>query len=163
MGSLHDGWWRESDARPVGLLDGLATFVRLRLSSLPAGPDAMRVGVVFAGRILRVSVGAHRPQLPVTKSMCLRCRLLIPLSSPREASSWAGEGHLNVLLQIAPHGRGATSPQLTIPPHSRRRLRDRAARRPGSATLYRSGKPCRDEQSAPDDPTDIGGVTAAAA
>ena len=33
----------------MGLLDGLATVIRFRLSSLSAGPDAMAVGVVFAG------------------------------------------------------------------------------------------------------------------
>ena len=33
----------------MDLLDGLATLIRIRLSSLSAGPDAMQVGVVFAG------------------------------------------------------------------------------------------------------------------
>jgi hypothetical protein len=33
----------------TGLLDGLSIFIRIRLSSLAAGPDAMPVGVVFAG------------------------------------------------------------------------------------------------------------------
>ena len=49
MGSLRDRWWWDSNARSFGLLDGLATFIRLRLSSLSAGPDAMEAGVVFAG------------------------------------------------------------------------------------------------------------------
>ena len=33
----------------MDLLDGLATLIRIRLSSLSAGPDAMQVGVAFAG------------------------------------------------------------------------------------------------------------------
>jgi hypothetical protein len=33
----------------MGLLDGLATAIRFRLSSLSAGPDAMPVGGVFTG------------------------------------------------------------------------------------------------------------------
>ena len=115
MGSLRDEWCRQSDARSFGLLDGLATFIRFRLSSLSAGPDAMKVGVVFAGCILppdglpiphpypaagprarsgrdgvgvvcfclgsgwsprvarvpflRMSIGGHGPQVPVTESM----------------------------------------------------------------------------------------------
>ena len=46
----------------TGLLNDLVTLTALRLSSLSAGPDAMRVGVVFTGtnavRILsRASAG----------------------------------------------------------------------------------------------------------
>ena len=42
----------------MGLLDGLATAIRFRLSSRAhegawPGPDAMEVGVVFAGLIAR--------------------------------------------------------------------------------------------------------------
>ena len=123
MGSLRDLWRQESDARSFGLLDGLATAIRFRLSSRAwqgawAGPDAMEAGVVFAGciippdglpkaqapaagprarsgrdgvgvvclclgsgwspwaammPILRMSVGGHRPQFPVTESMRFRC------------------------------------------------------------------------------------------
>jgi hypothetical protein len=63
----------------TGLLDGLSTFTRIRLSSLSAGPDAMLVGVVFAGRpstaivpILSKSDGRDKPQYPVTKSIRFR-------------------------------------------------------------------------------------------
>ncbi len=52
MGSLRDRGWRYedvTDSRPIGPLDGLATTIRFRLSSLSAGPDAMEAGVVFAG------------------------------------------------------------------------------------------------------------------
>jgi hypothetical protein len=55
MGSLRDRWWRCEDvtnSRSIGLLDGLSTTIRFRLSSLSAGPDAMDVGVVFAGRTI---------------------------------------------------------------------------------------------------------------
>ena len=62
----------------TGLLDGLSTFTRIRLSSLSAGPDAMLVGVVLAGwpsaaivPILSESDGADKPQYPVTKSIRL--------------------------------------------------------------------------------------------
>ena len=65
----------------TGLLDGLSTFIRIRLSSLPAGPDAMLVGVVLAGwpsaaivPILFGNDGGDKPQYPVTKSICLRRR-----------------------------------------------------------------------------------------
>jgi hypothetical protein len=51
MGSLHDRWWWVDlvDALAILLLDGFSTTIRLRLSSLSAGPDAMEAGVVFAG------------------------------------------------------------------------------------------------------------------
>jgi len=46
-----------ADARSIGLLDGLAAFIRFRLSSRArwgavAGPETMRAGVVLAGSIL---------------------------------------------------------------------------------------------------------------
>lgn len=44
----------------MGLLDGLATIIRFQLSNLSAGPDAMAVGVVFAG--------SDKPQYRVRKS-----------------------------------------------------------------------------------------------
>jgi hypothetical protein len=60
----------------AGLLDGLSTFVRIRLSSLSAGPGAMPGRVVSAGRpsaaivpILSKSDGGDKPQYPVTKSI----------------------------------------------------------------------------------------------
>ena len=37
------------DALAILLLDGLSATIRLRLSSLSAGPDTMEAGVVFAG------------------------------------------------------------------------------------------------------------------
>jgi hypothetical protein len=51
MGSLRDRWWCVDviDALAILLLDGLSAAIRLRLSSLSAGPDAMEAGVVFAG------------------------------------------------------------------------------------------------------------------
>ena len=50
MGSLRDRWWVDAiDAPAILLLDGLSAAIRLRLSSLSAGPDAMEAGVVFAG------------------------------------------------------------------------------------------------------------------
>ena len=63
----------------TGLLDGLSSFIRLRLSGLSAGPDAMLVGVVLAGRpstaivrILSMSDGGDKPQYPVTRSIRFR-------------------------------------------------------------------------------------------
>jgi hypothetical protein len=63
----------------TGMLDGLSTFIRIRSSSLSAGPDAMLVGVVFAGwpstaivPILSKSDGGDKPQYPVTKSIRFR-------------------------------------------------------------------------------------------
>ena len=63
----------------TGLLDGLAISIRLRLSSLSAGPDAMQVGVVFAGwpsaaivPILSKSADRDKPQNRVRKSTRLR-------------------------------------------------------------------------------------------
>jgi hypothetical protein len=57
----------------------LSTVIRIRLSSLSAGPDAMLVGVVFAGwppgaivPILFRSDGGDEPQYPVTKSIRFR-------------------------------------------------------------------------------------------
>jgi hypothetical protein len=61
MDSLQDRWRRgrslrtlglarlegRADASVMGLLDGWATLIRMRLPSLMAGPDAMLVGVVF--------------------------------------------------------------------------------------------------------------------
>jgi hypothetical protein len=63
MGSLRDRWRQEdafreqslarsenrTDAFLIDLLGGLAAFIRIRLSSLSAGPDAMLVGVAFTG------------------------------------------------------------------------------------------------------------------
>jgi hypothetical protein len=59
--------------RPVAdLMDGLPTLTRIRLSSLSAGPDATRIGVVFTGtdavRMLSKSIGRDKPQNRVTKS-----------------------------------------------------------------------------------------------
>ena len=63
----------------TGLLDGLSIVIRIRLSCLSAGPDAMLVGVVSAGRpsaaivtILSKSDGGDKPQYPVTKSIRFR-------------------------------------------------------------------------------------------
>jgi hypothetical protein len=65
--------------RPVAdLMDGLSTLTRFRLSRLSADPDAMRVGVIFTGTatalILSKSIGRHRPQCRVGKSMHVCCR-----------------------------------------------------------------------------------------
>ena len=63
--------------RVAGLLNDLATLTAIRLSSLSAGPDAMRIGVVFTGtgavRILSKSVGRDKPQNRVTKSTGVCC------------------------------------------------------------------------------------------
>jgi hypothetical protein len=59
--------------RVTGLLNDLVTLTAIRLSSLSAGPDAMRIGVVFTGtdalRIRSKYVGRDKPQIRVTKSM----------------------------------------------------------------------------------------------
>jgi hypothetical protein len=71
----------------MGPRDGLPTLIRLRLPRLSAGPDAMEVGVVFAGwpsaaimPILLKSVGPpslklrrDKPQYPVRKSTRFSC------------------------------------------------------------------------------------------
>src|SRR5215218_7218975 len=69
------------DSLPVGrcvtgLLNGLASGIRIELSYLSAGPDAMMVGVVFAGwpsvaivPTLLKSVGRDKPQDRVRKSI----------------------------------------------------------------------------------------------
>ena len=48
----------------TGLLNDLAPLTALRLSSLSAGPDPMRIGVVFIGadaaRILSKGIGRHK-------------------------------------------------------------------------------------------------------
>ena len=60
------------------LMDGLPTLTRIRLSSLSADPDAMRIGVIFTGTatvlILSKSIGKQRPQSRVGKSMGVWCR-----------------------------------------------------------------------------------------
>jgi hypothetical protein len=77
----------------MGPRDGLPTLIRLRLPRLSAGPDAMEVGVVFAGRppaaivpILLKSVGPpslklrrDKPQYPVRKSTRLCCRDVVAM------------------------------------------------------------------------------------
>lgn len=61
----------------TGLLSELATLTAIRLSSLSAGPDAMRIGVVFIGtnavRLLSKSIGWDKPQNRVTKSTGACC------------------------------------------------------------------------------------------
>jgi hypothetical protein len=63
--------------RATGLLADLVSLTALRLSSLSAGPDALRMGVVFTGtdavRILLNGVARDRPQNRVTKSTGVRC------------------------------------------------------------------------------------------
>src|SRR5689334_22966778 len=61
----------------TALLDGLATSIRIRLSSLSAGPDAMVDGVVVAGwpsaaivPILSKSAGRDKPRNRIGKSTC---------------------------------------------------------------------------------------------
>jgi hypothetical protein len=58
--------------RVIGLLNDLVTLTAIRLSSLSAGPDAMRIGVAFTGtgavQILAKGVGRDKPQNRATKS-----------------------------------------------------------------------------------------------
>jgi hypothetical protein len=65
----------------MGLLDGLATIIRFQLSSLSAGPDAMAVGVVFAG--------PDKPQYRVRKSTLFYCHDagLVPAMSAGNAAA----------------------------------------------------------------------------
>ncbi len=59
-------------ARVTDPLDGLATLIPIRLSSLSAGPDVTRVGVVFTGTnavpVSSKSIGRDRAQFRVRKS-----------------------------------------------------------------------------------------------
>ena len=85
--------------RATGLLNDLVTLTAIRLSSLSAGPDAMRIGVVFTGtdavRILAKSVGRDKPQNRVTKSTGVCCLPPAGVGHRREAdenpaSGWCG-------------------------------------------------------------------------
>jgi hypothetical protein len=59
-------------------MDGLPTLIRSRLSGVASGLDAPRIGVFFTGTatvlILSKSIGRHRPQNRVGKSMRVGCR-----------------------------------------------------------------------------------------
>ena len=70
----------------TGLLNDLATLTAIRLSSLSAGPDAMRVGVVFTGtgtvRILSKDIGRdNNPALGRYGAMQQVMRGMMPILS----------------------------------------------------------------------------------
>ena len=75
--------------RATGLPNDLVTLTTLRVSSLSAGPDAMRIGVVFTGtdavRILSKGVGRDKPQNRVTKSTGVGCLPPAGVGHRREA------------------------------------------------------------------------------
>ena len=74
-------------------MDGLPTLTRIKLSSLSADPDAMRIGVVFTGTanvlLLSKSIGRHRPQNRVGESMRVWCRLGSSLALPARKETGA--------------------------------------------------------------------------
>jgi hypothetical protein len=81
----------------TGLLNDLVTLTAIRLSSLSAGPDAMRIGVVFTGTgpvpILAKSIGRDKPQNRVRKSTGVCCPSWRALATAEngtrtEESSW---------------------------------------------------------------------------
>jgi hypothetical protein len=85
--------------RVTGLLNDLVTLTALRLSSLSAGPDGMRISVVFTGTdtvwLLSKNVDRDEPQNRVRKSTGVGCLLPADVGHRREAdekvaSKWYG-------------------------------------------------------------------------
>ena len=87
----------------TGLLNDLVTLTALRLSSLSAGPDAMRIGVVFTGadavRILAKGVGRDRPQNRATKSTGIGRRPPAGAGDAREADKNPASGWYGAMQQ----------------------------------------------------------------
>jgi hypothetical protein len=126
----------------TGLLNDLATLTRIRLSSLSAGPDAMRIGVVFTGtdavRILAKSVGRDKPQNRVRRSTGVGC--LPPAgvgqrgeADEKPASGWYGamqqamRGMMPILSVIKV---GRDTPQLYAEESTEKLLTQKSYRQP---------------------------------
>jgi hypothetical protein len=89
--------------RATGLLNDLVTLTAIRLSSLSAGPDAMRIGVVFTGtdavRILAKSTGRDKPQNRVMKSTGIGRRPPAGAGDAREADKNPASGWYGAMQQ----------------------------------------------------------------
>ena len=82
--------------RPAGLLNDLVTLTAIGLSSLSAGPDAMRIGVVFIGTdavwILSKGIGRDKPQNRVKRSTGACCLPPAGVGHRREADKNRASG-----------------------------------------------------------------------
>ncbi len=87
----------------IGLLNDLVTLTAIRLSSLSAGPDAMRIGVVFTGtdavRILAKGVGRDKPQNRATKSTGVGRLFPAGVGPRREADEKPASGWYGAMQQ----------------------------------------------------------------
>ena len=89
--------------RATGLLKDLVTLTAIRLWSLSAGPDAMRIGVVFIGtctvRVLSQGVGRDKPQNRATKSTGVCCLPPAGVGHRRDADEKPASGWYGAMQQ----------------------------------------------------------------